>query len=1277
MLPATVNTVRKTSKDSTVTVTMITAKFARDNSQQQVPPSSLASMSGTYEPRADDYTFNALNTFSFGNPTPILDPSTSSSSLSLTPEQESPTTIHVDVTPRPSVVGTAPAHQHYHQRWNKPSSTRNSDNDEEDQNRKHRDSSSKASMTTGRFSDLSPSTSQSASAVSLEERQQVEFSSDDDFGYDYDDDDDGPELSLSGIGERYEMEGLTSISEGQPPSAADLRAWRRGSLPGPTALNVAVSNSTAVSDNSSYHRRDREASVATLRKSSKSLEHGLRISAPVDGANSSSHKSAIDPSSSPVLFSSPFSSSGADSPRIRGPLVTQSVDPRTPLPPLPQSPDSQSPVDNFGFDLAYITQGITSFDDSPISPVVALSPTSQFNDFVARRPSLTPSTASGPKSPKWWNTWGFPRRHSAASTGSGENMERTNGGSMFLYDDSFSKGLLRWGGEGYREQRKEWCFRRVPEIDRESEGEKRVGDDEDSQSSASGTSPVDEKEKERQRARAKERAKQRDRRAPENWRGMVIGAEELWMNDLVGNFTVSREEVIRKGTETSGKTPQQRLIVRGSRKRTKAENRRRELQHPPVIVHKHSRALAFSLSRYYKSSVNSTVDRHSSSTASTVTRRPTTPASNGRSTASGLILPMPSQKSAARVILLAPRKVQEAFTSTTTTKLLAEHGLLQAGGEDAVQGDRNYGRRKSAVASAPASTGDASPRQRSKSVSGSTPNSVNDRKKDKDSSSSNGPASSLVPPLPPPPVTAPVPSEPANSFTALAPPSTSAPLSNFSESVSGTSTRDLKIQTKGGWLPDSTPASENHSRGKGFADGDNDSYDSQDNDDLNPTSSSHYSSSTGETSVSGFGYTVDSDDTDDDLLVPFRTPHRETYGTVDINAYEHHHTLFVHPAPQTDSRSGLGLLDRLRSRGGRQHHGAIGVATMQPFDPPWMTFEPRGKQEQQKKVVDNLNMSFKDVGLLPSTPRERNGSPFGRSQVNSGKVAKRKTGASTMPSSLTLGKGRKRRDVFENIPPEALYMLLPLWPGDTDNHSQRHYPFIRPHVPLEKRRFLLVCYKALDPKNNPEASSTTSSKSKSTAKTSKPGKTDGGSVTSSTTSSRGKGKLGSKISSTSSTDSRHWDEKNILLAGFLITARQVTYADLQGSGVRMPEEGLAVSGPLEDAFRQMPFSLSDEYTTPGRRRASWSSTSDDFHGGMLDLVLGVCYSRESGVEFDPEGLVSLGLCTVLNPLPKGTVAEELGEQGTKMHQVKLTPIGMAVMEMAWIGGMALMSFGPS
>ncbi|KAE9397526.1 hypothetical protein BT96DRAFT_823297, partial [Gymnopus androsaceus JB14] len=216
----------------------------------------------------------------------------------------------------------------------------------------------------------------------------------------------------------------------------------------------------------------------------------------------------------------------------------------------------------------------------------------------------------------------------------------------------------------------------------------------------------------------------------------------------------------------------------------------------------------------------------------------------------------------------------------------------------------------------------------------------------------------------------------------------------------------------------------------------------------------------------------------------------------------------------------------------------------------------------------------------------------------------------------------KKIDVLSCVPVDAFFMLLPLWPAETDVHSQRLVPFQLPSIPLDSRRYLLVFYKTLQAETD-------------------------------------------KASSSSSPT----DPQNILLPGFRAIARQVSYSDLQGTGVRAPEQGLSVSGPLEDAFKQMPRPTSA--TTPLS-----SPSCDDIHAAQLSII-GSCYSREAGVEFDPEALIELDLCTVLGgekkPLPPGMVAEQFDSE--QSMTVKLTPIGSAVMELVWVGGLALTSFG--
>ena len=83
------------------------------------------------------------------------------------------------------------------------------------------------------------------------------------------------------------------------------------------------------------------------------------------------------------------------------------------------------------------------------------------------------------------------------------------------------------------------------------------------------------------------------------------------------------------------------------------------------------------------------------------------------------------------------------------------------------------------------------------------------------------------------------------------------------------------------------------------------------------------------------------------------------------------------------------------------------------------------------------------------------------------------------------------------------------------------------------------------------------------------------------------------------------------------------------------------------------------------------------------IMLGWCQSRNRGIEFVPEGLEKLGLARrELDPnapppaeddassFPKSS---EDQEEPATIHV--LTPIGRAVVEMAWLGSMALTSFG--
>ncbi|KAF5376770.1 hypothetical protein D9757_009495 [Collybiopsis confluens] len=222
-----------------------------------------------------------------------------------------------------------------------------------------------------------------------------------------------------------------------------------------------------------------------------------------------------------------------------------------------------------------------------------------------------------------------------------------------------------------------------------------------------------------------------------------------------------------------------------------------------------------------------------------------------------------------------------------------------------------------------------------------------------------------------------------------------------------------------------------------------------------------------------------------------------------------------------------------------------------PYVPPWMTLSTPEQQEMQRHVLGQLEHSFENVGLLPSTKDKK-------------ASGRRGTGGGGISSRLS----HKKTDVLSYVPPDAYFMLLPLWPSETDPYSQHMFPFQNPGVSPEDRRYLLVFYKPLP--------------------------TD---------------------------SSRLSDLRKILLPGFHALARPVSYTELQATGVRVSEQGITVSGPLEEAFKHMP--------------RSNASSGDNV--SIQPIIIGTSNSRDGGIEFDPEALIELGLCSDMSdqrrPLP--------------------------------------------
>ena len=201
-------------------------------------------------------------------------------------------------------------------------------------------------------------------------------------------------------------------------------------------------------------------------------------------------------------------------------------------------------------------------------------------------------------------------------------------------------------------------------------------------------------------------------------------------------------------------------------------------------------------------------------------------------------------------------------------------------------------------------------------------------------------------------------------------------------------------------------------------------------------------------------------------------------------------------------------------------------------------------------------------------------------------------------------------------------MLLPLWPGETDpTSSELHEDPNQYIVRLEERQFLLVYYVPF------------------VAEAKKKG--ESGKKRSRGTETR---------SSSHSTGSN--SERLIALHSFRVCARLVSYSDLRETGVRVPAYGLSITGSMTEAVQYLPpLSIREQR--------------------LDDLVIGMCHGRSGGMEFLPEGLKKLGLC-----MPSDAPAPPVSELEPVPEEVMvLTPIGRAAVEMAWLGCMAVTSFG--
>jgi hypothetical protein len=336
---------------------------------------------------------------------------------------------------------------------------------------------------------------------------------------------------------------------------------------------------------------------------------------------------------------------------------------------------------------------------------------------------------------------------------------------------------------------------------------------------------------------------------------------------------------------------------------------------------------------------------------------------------------------------------------------------------------------------------------------------------------------------------------------------------------------------------------------------------------------------------------------DNEFVEPVsRTFHAEAHATLDKRAIDQ---LKNEQVPSPATRRSHGWFQRFIRPPGDSRPRTLS-SSLAPIN---MTLAPRSMREQDH-AIQGPRLSFKDVESVPST-RSKSGAGIGRK-----------------------GKG-KNKNMLAQVPDDALYMLLPLWPHETDPASAargRSQGRMLRILNQEQNLYLLVYYVPFDKQGegNPVKKS-----------------------------SRARPRKGEREHPTPLFfDVRH---------GFKVMGRLVAHSDLNGAGIRLPVRGLSVTGSLEEAELGIPHvSLRDLH-------------SDDF-------VIGECLDRSGSIEFFPEVLEKLGLC-VPRTEPPMQLHTHPGTQTTDPVDedvvLPLTAIGRAVVEVAWLGGMALITFyGP-
>ena len=310
------------------------------------------------------------------------------------------------------------------------------------------------------------------------------------------------------------------------------------------------------------------------------------------------------------------------------------------------------------------------------------------------------------------------------------------------------------------------------------------------------------------------------------------------------------------------------------------------------------------------------------------------------------------------------------------------------------------------------------------------------------------------------------------------------------------------------------------------------------------------------------------------------------------------------------------------------------------YSPPWLLMAPQSVRQEEERIIQNLNDSFRAVGLIPQ-PKVRPPSGHG-------------------PKSR---RSKPRSAIIDSIPRDAMMMLMPLWiaEGGSATGVSKH------HVPMTERMYLLVYYVPFD-------SGSKSGESSRSAVTSKKRPRKGHDR-----SERKKSVISDRavlstrtVLSTTLEEMPHIPQmpplpeqapKKPKKCSFRVVARMLNYADVRESGIKLPRFGLAVHGSLSDALVGNP---------------TYHAVGENY-----SAVIAVCHGAESGMELVTEGLDKLGLRRVQRGLADeqqialGAMEMDANamEEELEARQQPLTPIGKSVVEMIFAGCVSILEVG--